>query len=116
MPLNLGVLQADYNTAKASLATLQAAVDAADAAMFTLEQNCQTLEADGASGIAAWFRQAAALTSEGYQTFGNCTKIVLYPRNPNIPRDPSAASSIGPITACDGYKSIQQASGFAIVP
>jgi hypothetical protein len=99
-------IQADYNTAKAALAALQTAVDAAAAALLTIEQANQALEADGVAGLAAWFRQAAALTTEGYQTFGNCNSVVIYPRKPGVPRDLSAPNSIGAITSSDGWKSL----------
>jgi hypothetical protein len=99
-------IQADYNTAKATLATLQTAVDTAAAALLTLEQNCETLEADGVAGLAAWFRQAAALTAEGYQRFGNCCSVVIYARDPAHPRDLSAPNSIGAITSSDGWKQL----------
>jgi hypothetical protein len=109
-------IQTDYNTAKAGLATLQTAVDAVAAALLTHEQNCQLLEADGVSGLAAYFRQAAALTTQGYQTFGNCNSIVIYARKPGVARDPSAAGSIGAVTSCSGYKDLQQIFGFNLIP
>jgi hypothetical protein len=109
-------IQTDYNTAKAGLAALQTAVDAVAAALLAHEQNCQLLEVDGVSGLAAYFRQAAALTTEGYQTFGNCNSITVYARKPGVARDPLAAGSIGPITSCRGYKDLQEIFGFNLVP
>jgi hypothetical protein len=99
-------VQTDYNTTKASLAALQTAVDATAAALLAHEQACEVLEADGVSGLAAWFRQAAALTTEGYQIFGNCNSVTIYARKPGVPRDLSAPNSIGAITSSDGWKSL----------
>jgi hypothetical protein len=109
-------IQTDYNTAKAALAALQTAVDATAAALLAHEQACQALEADGVSGYAGWFRQAAALTTEGYQPFGNCNSVVIYARKPGVARDPSAVGSIGPFATSDAYKSLQAVCGYTVIP
>jgi hypothetical protein len=116
MPLNLGNLQTDYNNAKTSLAAVQAAEDALAAAMLTHEQNCEVLETDGWSGAASWFRQQAAATSSGYQTFGNGANIVTSARKPGVARDLSVVNSIGPIISSAPYKDLQALAGFNLTP
>lgn len=114
--LILANIQNDYNTAKGTLAALQTAVDAAAAALLAHEQACEVLEADGVSSFAAWFRQSAALTTEGYQRLGNCCPVVIYARDPAHPRDLSAPNSIGPIISSQACKDLQAISGFILVP
>lgn len=105
----LGNVQADYNSAKATLATLQSAVDAAAAALLAHEQACEVLDADGANPIAEWLRASARLTSAGYKTFGNCGAIAIYARDPSVTRDNTVPNSIGPVTAVPGR-------GFVLTP
>jgi hypothetical protein len=112
--LNTANLQNDYNTAKASLATAQAALDAAAAALLTFEQNCQALEADGAPGIAQWFRQRISTEGLGYQAFGSAPKVTVFARTSAAP-DPTISNPYGPVTSNDNYKAIA-ATGFVITP
>lgn len=116
MPLNLSNLQGDYSAAKATLATLQTAVDAVATALLAHEQACEALEADGWAQGAAWFRQSAALTTEGYQVFGNCNPVTIYARKPGVARDLSAPNSIGPIISSQAYKDLQALCGFNLTP
>jgi hypothetical protein len=99
MPLaSMAQCQADYNTGKAALATLQSAVDTAAAALLALEQSAEALENDGVGSIATWLRAQAANTSQGYQVFGNMSHVVVYARNPALARDLSFPNSVGPVT------------------
>jgi hypothetical protein len=48
--------------------------------------------------------------------FGNCTKIVIYPRVPGVPRDLSVVNSVGPIISSAAYKELRAISGFNLIP
>lgn len=98
-------IQADYNTGKTALATLQSAIDTAAGALLALEQSAEALENDGASDVAQWFRANAANIPEGYQVFGNMPHLVVYARNPAFARDSSFPGSVGPVKNTQTFSS-----------
>ncbi len=83
MPLaSFAQVQADYNAAKTALASFQAAVDSAAAALLALNQANQQLKADGCGDVAEFFYEQAIEANQGYSVAEGSARVVIFARDP----------------------------------